>query len=123
MAQTWEAVAWDPAVVHDQRRYGKLKGLLRKSLPFGIRRVDMNLLKSHRKRITITTIPSNAKFINAYTFLGLMIYVPKATTNAIRKMHVNSPITDTEIGAQAHATFTIQCKYNERNPEFHMAKV
>jgi len=121
--QAIEAVAWDAGVIHDQRRYGKLKGLIKKSLPIGIRRVNMNMEKSKHKRITIRFNPSNTKFINPYTFLGIMINVPKATDNTLRKLHIHSPLTATDITANAYASCSIQCTFNERNPDFHMAKV
>ncbi len=78
--QQTEDVAWDPSVVKDQLRYGKLKALLRKQLPIGVRTSFMNIKKSNHKRIKFGFLPSSAKFINPYTFLGLMVYFHKSSS-------------------------------------------
>ncbi len=122
MVQNWEAVAWSTDVVKDQLRYGKLKGLIKKSLPIGIRQTKINLKQTHSKRITITMLPSNTKFINPYTFLGIMVGTRDSNTNQTRTPN-NSPITDTELSGSASATLSVHCSYNERHPDFHMAKV
>ncbi len=121
--QAIEAVAWDGQIVKDQQRYGKVKGLLKKVLPMGIRRVIVNTKRAQGKRITIRFVPSNAKFINPYTFLGIMLNRVQCVTNQLRIPDVHSVVSGAEVSGAAHASFTIQCKYNERNPEFHMAKV
>jgi len=121
--QAIEGVAWLPNIVKDQQRYGKVKGLLRKVLPIGVRTIHMNMKKSVRKRIKITFVPSNAKFINPYTFLGIMLRVPKTTTVILIDQDVNQIMSNSDTSTSAHFLFSIKCKYNERNPEFHMAKV
>ncbi len=119
-----ESVAWDAALIRDQQRYGRLKGLLRKVLPLGIRTTFINTLRSTHKRIRFDFIPSNAKFINPYTFLGLLINVPDATTVALHipedtQDFLYSEITIEDIGVNMF----LKVKFNERNPDFHMAKV
>jgi len=123
MVQNIEAIAWSAEVVKDQRRYGKLKGLLKKSLPIGIRNVQYTDLTKPIKKITIRFNPSNTKFINPYTFLGLMINVPKATTGVLQDIDIAQIYPDTETSASAQLGFTVKVTYNERNPDFHMAKV
>jgi len=123
MGQNLEAVAWSAELVKDQRRYGKLKGLLKKSLPIGIRSVQYRDLSKPIKRITIRFNPSNTKFINPYTFLGLMINVPKAVGQVSNDQDIAQVYPSTETAANAALAFTCKATYNERNPDFHMAKV
>ncbi len=125
MVQTLEAVAWDPIVVRQQRRYGKLKGLLKKSLPIGIRTTTMNLDNQNKyKKITINMLPSNAKFINPYTFLGLMVHCHQTTTMILYDKDRDVLGTNAGFTNQSpHINFSVHCSYNERNPDFHMAKV
>ncbi len=124
MAQDMEAVAWDPLVLRDQRRYGKLKGLIKKSLPMGIRTTTMNLKQNHNKKITIRMLPSNAKFINPYTFLGLMVFVHQTTTMKLYEPDRDVLATTSGFTSDSlHLNLSVNYQYNERNPEFHMAKV
>jgi len=124
MAQLPEGVAWQPGIVKDQRRYGKLKGLLKKSLPIGIRTTTMNLLKSHHKTIRINMLPSNTKFINPYTFLGLMVTLHQVDALATYDRDEDILFTTSGVTQNSlHCNFAVRCTFNERNPEFHMAKV
>ncbi len=122
--QILEAVAWDPLVLRDQRKYGKLKGLLKKSLPIGIRTTTMNLKKNHNKKIHFKFLPSNAKFINPYTFLGLMVFVHQTTTLKLYE-HERDVLSTTGgfTTGSLHLNLSVRCTFNERNPDFHMAKV
>ncbi len=128
MVQTHEAVAMDIEIIRDQLRYGKVRQLLRKLMPIGIRKVtlftDKNKLGGH-KTITIRFVPSNSKFINPYTFLGFFIKARvMATTTALidPTVHQMAKIADTVADeAQIHVSWHLQ--FDERNPEFHMAKV
>jgi len=121
--QTIEEVAWQPEIIKDQMRYGKLKGLLRKSLPFGIRTSMITTAGSYMKRITIRAIPSNTKFINPYTFLGLMFWCKKVASGVLINIDENQTWIDTESETSSQLNVALKCTYNERNPEFHMAKV
>jgi len=124
MAQILEAVAWDGNVLREQQRYGKLKGLLKKSLPIGVRTITMNLTQKKNKKITFRFNPSNTKFINPYTFLGLMVYVHETTTLKLYDRDKHILATTTGFTADSlHINMSVTCSYNERNPEFHMAKV
>ncbi len=127
-SQVQEACALDLELIRDQRRYGKVKGLLKKLLPIGIRRIYVkgnDAKTGGYKRIKINFVPSNAKFINPYTFLGFMIKIrPMATTVALTDPTNNqlSAIADTTAD-EVHMRCSWHCQFNERNPEFHMAKV
>ncbi len=126
MTQVIEAVAWDNEVVKDQMRYGKVKGLLKKLVPIGIRTATVRNTQptGGRKTIKINFLPSNTKFINPYTFLGVMVRVRQM------KAIASLDVTNDQLGNIADTTvdldpifFAWHCSYNERNPDFHMAKV
>lgn len=127
MAQTIEGVAWDTLVVNDQLRYGRLKGLMKKLLPIGLRqgrvRHNSSTLGGH-KRINFNFIPRNARFINPYTFLGLMVRTKQvvATASHNREVHQFADIGLTTVDADL-LHFSWSVKFDERNPDFHMAKV
>ncbi len=123
--QEIEFVAIQPDVIRDQRRYGKLKGLIKKVMPIGWRTVNMNMMKSRHHRITINFVPSNAKFINPYTFLGIAIYTHNAFAFVGHDDYIHQPFGTGDITTTntPHVFHYLKCKFNERNPEFHMAKV
>ncbi len=123
--QNPEAVSWLPQIVGDQRRYGKLKGLLKKSLPAGIRRTTLHVkygIGGHKK-IRINFIPRNARFINPYTFLGLMVRLPQAVGVAEHDRREDAYILDAEVLVTDIVHFAWSIQFDERNPDFHMAKV
>ncbi len=125
--QTIEAVNWETDVVLDQMRYGRVKGLLKKLLPIGIRRkrVQFKDKVGGHARISFNFVPSNSKFINPYTFLGLMIKVPQvsAVNSAIqRDQDQMALITETTVDTDV-LWFVWSVRFNERNPDFHMGKV
>jgi len=127
MAQTLEGVNWSEEIVTDQLRRGKVKELLRTFLPIGLRTVYVRSRAGdagYTKRININFVPSKSKFVNPYTFLGLMIRVPQTETISGMSIEHDQPINevnvtiDTEfIDIAGHVTF------NERNPDFHQGKV
>ncbi len=124
--QKLEAVAFSVEALKDQRRYGMLKGLLRKLLPIGLRTavVTNSYASGGHKRLTFKFIPKNTKFINPYTFLGLFLKVRQmAEQNAIDPSNDQlGNITDTTLnGTPMIIAYHIQ--YDESNPEFHMAKI
>ncbi len=125
--QVIEAVAWDSEIVRDQRRYGKIKGLLRKTLPIGIRKGRVNSRANKgggHTRFTINFIPSNAKFINPYTFLGCMIRLKQVSALATLDATVHQLLDIADVANDVEdIQFAWHCQFNERNPEFHMAKV
>ncbi len=123
--QELEHVNLLPNILKDQKRYGKLKGLIKKVMPIGWRTVNFNIAKNQHKRITINFVPSNAKFINPYTFLGIAIYCHDVDSFVNYDMDVHQPFRTGDVVTtdDPHMYFYLKCTYNERNPEFHMAKV
>ncbi len=125
-SQTIESVDWDPEVVSDQRKYGKVKGLLKKFLPIGIKRgyIQFKTIDGGHRRITINFIPSNAKYINPYTGLFLMFRIPQANAIATANSKIHQPIDGADVSADLQKIILHwHVSYFERNPEFHMAKV
>jgi len=123
--QILEGVNFDPEVLLDQRRYGKVKGLIKKCMPIGYRKVWLSprTVGGYTKRITLNFTPSNAKFINPYTFLGLLISCPQvAAANVISRSTQSVSNVDSTADTEFILIY-VNVSYNERNPEFHMAKV
>ncbi len=124
--QLLEAVAFDPEVFKDQMRYGRIKGLLKKCTPIGYRSLFIRgrTVAGYTKRITFNFTPSNAKFINPYTFLGILIRISNATaTNVLDPQH-DQPILLTDVTSNVeNVVCSVHVQYDERNPEFHMGKV
>ncbi len=124
--QTIEGVAFSPEVLKDQLRYGRIKGLIKKCLPLGYRTVMLRArtVAGFTKRLTFNFTPSNAKFINPYTFLGLLIVVPQTETMQTIDMEHDQPILESDVTIDTqHIVVSVHVKYDERNPEFHMGKV
>ncbi len=125
--QVQEAVVWDTEVIRDQLRYGKIKGLLRKILVGGLRTTSLRTYDKvgGHKKLTFRFTPSAAKFINPYTFFGIAIKQRQiSATLAAHNNMENQPSDIFDIGADAgDINFSWHVHYNERNPEFHMAKV
>lgn len=125
-SQAIEGVNFDKEVLMDQLRYGKIKGLLKKCLPIGYRRTTLRAgtTTGFTKKLTFNFVPRNAKFINQYTFLGLLVRVPQASTISTLDISVDQPVDQATIAADSEKIiFAWNIEYNERNPEFHMAKV
>ncbi len=124
--QLVEGISWDPEVLKDQRRYGRIKGLIKKCMPIGMRSVTLRgrSVAGYAKRITINFTPSNAKFINPYTFLGVVLYMPSnGAINAWDK-DIHQPVSDADLTSNTeYVIFAVHAQYDERNPEFHMGKV
>jgi len=126
MAQTIEGVNFSKEALTDQRRYGMLKGLIRKSMPIGIRTIFLRVSQSGgaHKRITINFTPSGAKFINPYTFMGILFHMPQVNAISSLDPTLHQPINIANIAADTEFIITaIHVSYNERNPDFHMGKV
>ncbi len=125
--QTLEGVAWDSAVVRDQMIYGKVKGLLKKLLPLGVRTSSLKFraVNGGHRRLTFNFLPSNCKFINPYTFLGLMLRVKTTAATVLNQdARIHQPFLQAKVGADIdHIHFSWHVQFNERNPDFHMAKV
>ncbi len=125
-SQVIEGVNFSPEILSDQLRYGRIKGLIKKCMPIGFRTkfVRGRTVAGYSARITFNFVPSNAKFINPYTFLGLLIHVPQTeTANQLEGQH-DQPILEGDVTADTQKIiFMIHVQYNERNPEFHMGKV
>jgi len=125
-SQVIEGVNFSKEVLTDQKRYGRIKGLIKKCMPIGLRSV---YIKTHSvagglKRIKINFTPSNAKFINPYTFLGLMVHATPSITNTVYDSSLHQPINFLDLTADTEFIgFGVHVQYDERNPEFHMGKV
>ncbi len=126
MVQTLEGVNFSKEVYTDQLRYGTLKGLIKKCMPIGLRNTYINVRQAGgaHKRIKLNFTPSNAKFINQYTFLGLLIIVDQVNAIATMDATLHQPINITNITADSEfVACAVHVSYNERNPDFHMSKV
>lgn len=126
MAQTIEGVNFNPNSLRDQMRYGKIKGLLKKTLPIGWRTTVIRgrTTGGYVKRLTFRFTPSNAKFINPYTFLGLAIYCRQTEATATIDPTIDQSILESDITADTEKLmFMVHVKFDQRNPEFHMGKV
>ncbi len=124
--QLIEGINFDSEVLRDQLRYGKIKGLLKKCLPIGFRTsfIKGRSVAGYSKRIKFNFTPSNAKFINPYTFLGLLVSCPTVVASNLidtTKDQLITPGDITDDTEAIHINFHVQ--YDERNPEFHMGKV
>ncbi len=124
--QTLEGINWSEEIVTDQLRRGKVKELLRKFLPIGIRSLFVRgqTTAGYHKKITINFIPSSSKFINPYTFLGLMIRIPQ--TEQISGLSIEHDQPFNEVNSAIDGLFVIvagHVTFNERNPDFHQGKV
>jgi len=60
--QTWEGVNFSSEVMKDQKRYGRIKGLIKKCMPIGFRSVYLRArsVAGYSKRISLNFTPSNA---------------------------------------------------------------
>ncbi len=125
MVQTWEGVNFSEEVLRDQMRYGRIRGLIRKSMPIGLRPVYIRRLdKGQHKRITINFTPSNSKFINQHTFLGLLLNMPQTNVSTSMDASIHQPINQGDITADSQLLIVaVHVQYDERNPDFHMGKV
>jgi len=124
--QVMEGVNFDSEVLTDQLRYGRIKGLIRKCMPIGFRTKFLNAqtTASFSKRITFNFTPSNAKFINPYTFMGLLVEMPQTTTTSTIDVTQHQSVSQAEMVADTYGVIVlVHVQYNERNPEFHMGKV
>ncbi len=125
-SQVIEGVSFSSEILKDQARYGRIKGLIRKCLPIGYRTtfVKMQTVAGGRKKLTFNFTPSNAKFINPYTFLGLMIHIPGTISIGLLDPTLHQSINQADVTADTEFVIvTVHVQYNERNPEFHMGKV
>lgn len=124
--QVIESVAFTNETLTDQLKYGRVRGLLRKMLPIGIRNKKFKWMfnKSQHMRITIKFLPSSVKFINPYTGLFLLIDMPQKMTsiNLWERNHQHQHPANLVIDATG-LNFLVTSTFFERNPEFHMAKV
>lgn len=124
--QIHEAVAWSSEIVRDALKYGSVKGLLKKMLPIGIRNklLRWNFSKGKMFKLTFNFTPSNSKYINPYTFLGLMIRMRQAVavnlTDASNDQLVNIAHTTADASS---VIYLWHVSYFERNPDFHMARI
>ncbi len=124
--QKIEGVNFSLGVLRDQKRYGKIKGLIKKCMPIGLRSLIVRgrTVAGYTKRITINFTPSNAKFINPYTFLGLLISMPPLYTNQTRDPLDAQVINYADITSNTEfIAVSVNVRFDERNPEFHMGKV
>jgi len=125
-SQVLEGVNFDIEQMKDQLRYGRIKGLLRKCMPIGFRStfVKPRTTSGASKRLKFRFTPSNAKFINPYTFLGLLISIPTTAGISLLDPTVHSPIDQADLTVNTeYVICSVHVSYNERNPEFHMGKV
>ncbi len=124
--QTLEGVNFSQEQLYDQKRYGKIRGLIKKCMPIGYRRmyIRTNSVAGTRKKITINFTPSNAKYINPYTFLGLLVNLPVSVAISSVDPTIHQPVLFTDLTSDTELiAFSVHAQYNERNPEFHMGKV
>jgi len=125
-SQVVEHVAFDSEVLRDQKRYGRIKGLIKKCMPMGYRTlmIRSRTLAGFAKRLTINFTPSNAKFINPYTFLGLLLHVDNASAISTWDPTNSQSIKNGDLTNDTEEVlFAVHVQYDERNPEFHMGKV
>ncbi len=124
--QVIEGVNWSTEVYRDQRRYGTVKGLLKKIFPIGVRTLVVRnpYATGGHKRLTFNFVPRNAKFINPYTFLGVLIHIRQMSElNLIDPtIHQLGNISDTTVDGSP-LVVAWHAQYDEDNPEFHMAKI
>ncbi len=124
--QAIEGVNFSEEVLKDQLRYGRIKGLIKKCLPIGYRSsfVKGRTVAGYGKRLTFNFTPSNAKFINPYTFLGLLINTPEMVSEGVidPTVHQIASASDFTVDTE-FMMFAVHVQYDERNPEFHMGKV
>ncbi len=124
--QIWEGVNFSAEILKDQKRYGRIKGLIKKCMPIGYRTVVIRgrTVASYTKRLTFNFTPSNAKFINPYTFFGLLIHFPQVALKNQLDPSLYQPINIDDTTADSEFILvSVHVQYNERNPEFHMGKV
>jgi len=83
----------------------------------------MNMKQNQTKTIHIKFVPSGAKYINPYTGCFLLIHGLEAIASVSMNLdeHQVYPLTETDTSGKLQ--LVIQCKYHERHPDFHMAKV
>ncbi len=124
--QNVEAIAWSYETVTDQLRYGRLKGLMKKCMPIGYRTTNIRpkTIGGAVKRLTFNFVPSNSKFINPYTFLGLLIDFPQAVTPSTIDVTKDQPVNEVNFTEDSHIiNVGMHVQYSERNPDFDMSKV
>ncbi len=124
--QVLEGVNFDQEVLKDQLRYGRIRGLLKKCLPIGYRSVYVRIrtVAGGSKRLKFRFVPSNAKFINPYTFLGLLINTPQVIATNVMDPTLHQPVRIADVSSNGPSIIcSVHASYNERNPEFHMGKV
>ncbi len=124
--QVLEAVAFSPEILKDQKRYGRIKGLIKKCMPIGYRSIYLHAktVGGFHKKLTFNFTPSNAKFINPYTFLGMLVHFPQTEQIATLDIDHDQPINEGDMTVDTEYTsVTWHVSYDERNPEFHMGKV
>ncbi len=124
--QALEGVNFGDEVLRDQLRYGRVKGLIKKCMPIGFRTAMIRgrSVAGYTKRLTFNFTPSNAKFINPYTFLGLLLHCPQSVSLPVFDSSRDQPIQRGDLTLNTEfVNFGVHVQYNERNPEFHMGKV
>ncbi len=124
--QKIEGVDFNSEIFRDQMRYGKVRGLLKKCTPIGLRDlyITNHTANAVSKTIRINFTPSNAKFINPHTFLGLLVVFVQQNNDSNLNAKYSQPNTNTDITSGALPVIVaVHVQYNERNPEFHMSKV
>ncbi len=126
-SQTMEGITFSKEVFKDHLRYSKLKELLRTFLPVGFRTkyCKASFDNGFHKRIKFDFVPSGAKFINPYTFLGLLVSLPQeAASTAVHDSSNHQPfVSGTVSSGTLGVLFLYHITFDQRNPEFHMAKV
>jgi hypothetical protein len=108
-----EGVTFDPESFYDMGQYMTNSGKL-KTCHSGLRWFTLSRQKPVFKiRIKLN---SKTKFMNPYTFFGLLTYVPKSD-------HPFQLTTTAETTNGSHVMVTQQTRYNEWNPDFNFKKV
>ncbi len=111
--QKMEGVTFNPALYYDTLHYrttsGKLKNVQR-GLKWNVI-TKQQLTRTHNFHIVPKT-----KFMNPYTFFGVMVYVP--STSDINQIHVAGDTTDI-----SHLHCDFRTRYNEWHQGFNHEKV
>ncbi len=108
-----ESITFDTNLYYDTLHYRTIAGKL-KSIQSGIRWIT--LTRKNPVKDVFLRLPSKSKFINPYTYMGVIVGCPKVGSH--RQYAVAGDTTNIN-----HVFCSITARYNEWNPDFNFKKV